>query len=100
MRRRSQHVYIGARTEHPFLAARQNYTCNLGMLKSNSLQRVVQFDIDAKIIGIQLQLVARLQPAVFVNIHGQRRDAVIDIQSPVFEGAWSFVKGNEFSDVT
>ena len=53
------------------------------MLEANALQDVVQLDVDAEIVGVELELVAGLQPAVFVDVHGQRRDAAIDGQPPM-----------------
>src|SRR5439155_18122089 len=53
------------------------------MLEAEPLHRVGQFDIDAKIVGIQLELVAFEQPAILIDVHSQRRDLAIDLQLPM-----------------
>src|SRR5258706_16169160 len=53
------------------------------MLEAEPLHRVRQFDIDAKIVGIQLELIALEQPAILVDVHGERRDLAIDVQLPM-----------------
>ena len=52
MRRAAQHIDICARAEDPLLGAGEHYRPNFRMFKTNTLQRVVQFDVDAKIIGV------------------------------------------------
>ena len=54
------------------------------MLEADALHRVVQLDIDAEIIGIELELVAFPQPAVFIDIHGQGGDRPVAGERPVF----------------
>ncbi len=53
------------------------------MLEAQPLHRVGQFDIDAEIVGIQLELVTLEQPAVLIDIHGQRRDIAFDVKLPM-----------------
>ena len=53
------------------------------MLEAQPLHRVGEFDIDAEIVGIQLELIAFEQPAILVDIHGQGRDVAFDIQLPM-----------------
>ena len=53
------------------------------MLEAQPLDRVVQLDVDAEIVGVQLQLVARHQPAVLGNVQGQRGHRPVDRQPPV-----------------
>ncbi len=53
------------------------------MLEAQPLHGVRQFDIDAEIVGIQLELIALEQPGILVDIHGQRRDIVSDVELPV-----------------
>ena len=53
------------------------------MLETDSLYSVMQLNIDAEIIGIQLELVAVTQPTVFVHRHGQGSDHTIHGQRPV-----------------
>ena len=66
------------------------------MLEAESLQRVVEFDVHSEIVGIELQLIAGPQAAVFIHVHGECGDAAFDVQSPVAEFAMLNVKENEF----
>src|SRR6266853_1433013 len=54
VRRAGQHINVCARAEHSFFAASNDYARNFRMFESNSLQRVVQLDVDAEVVGIQL----------------------------------------------
>ena len=53
------------------------------MLETQPLHRIGQLDVDAEIIGIQLELITFEQSAVLVDIHGQRRDLSINRKLPV-----------------
>ena len=53
------------------------------MFEAQPLHRVGEFDIDAEVVGIQLELIALEQPAVLVDVHGQRRDVAIDLELPM-----------------
>ena len=53
------------------------------MLEAQPLHRVGEFDVDAEIVGIQLELIAFEQAAILVDIHGQGRDIAVDVQLPV-----------------
>jgi hypothetical protein len=53
------------------------------MLETQPLHGIGQFDIDAEIVGIQLELVAFEQPAILIDIHRERRDVAIDGDFPM-----------------
>src|ERR1700681_1278548 len=53
------------------------------MLEAQPLHGVGEFDVDAEIVGIQLELIALEQPGILVDIHGQRRDIACDVELPV-----------------
>ncbi len=61
----------------------KHHAGDLGMLEADALQSVVQLDIDAEVVGVELELVARPQAAVFVDVHGQRGHAAVDGETPV-----------------
>ena len=65
------------------LARAQQHDLHLGMLEAQPLQRVGELDIDAEVVGIELQLVAFEQAAVLVDVHGQGGDVAVDRQFPV-----------------
>ncbi|MNF11553.1 hypothetical protein D3C80_2127920 [compost metagenome] len=43
----------------------------------------MQFDIDAKVVGIEFQRVAGAQSAFLVDVHRQRGDGAVETQFPV-----------------
>ena len=53
------------------------------MLEAQPLHRVRQFDVDAEIVGIELELIALEQAGILVDVHGQRRDLAVDVELPV-----------------
>ena len=53
------------------------------MFEAQPLDRVGKLDIDAKIVGIELQLIALEQGALLVDIQEKRGDVAIDLQLPM-----------------
>src|SRR5262249_43298911 len=53
------------------------------MLEADTLERIVQLDIDAKVIGIELELVAFPQRALFIDIHQKSRYRTVAGQLPM-----------------
>ena len=66
-----------------FLPERTTTTFTLGMFEAQPLHDVGQFDVDAEIVGIQLELIAFEQPGILVDVHGQRRDVACDVELPM-----------------
>ena len=56
------------------LRAGDDHGAHFGMLEADALQRVVQLDVDAEVVGIELELVAGPDAAVLVDVHRERRD--------------------------
>ncbi len=73
-----QHADIGAGAEHPRLARAQQDHPHSGMLEAQPLDGVGQLDVDAEIVGVELELVAFEQRALLVDVHSQRRDVAVD----------------------
>ena len=63
--RKSQHVDIGAGAENAVLGAGDHDRADFRMLEPNSLQGIVQLDIHAQVVGIQLQFIAGTQTRLF-----------------------------------
>ena len=55
-----------------------HHGADLGMLEAQALHGIGQLDVDAEIVGIELQLVAGLEPAILVHVHGEVGDAVLE----------------------
>ena len=51
-----EHADIGAGAEHARLAGAQHHHLHLGMLEAQALQRIGKLDIDAEVVGIELEL--------------------------------------------
>ncbi len=54
VRRAGQHINVCTCAKHSFFGTGNDHTGNFRMFESDSLQRVVQFDVHAKVVGIQL----------------------------------------------
>ena len=57
VRRFAEHADIGAGAEHIVLAGLDDDAAHFRMLEAQPLHRVVQFDVDAEVVGIELELV-------------------------------------------
>ena len=59
---------------------------DFGMLETDALQSVMQLDIDAEIVGIELQFVAGTQmPPSSCDVHGQRGYRAFERDAPVLD---------------
>ena len=56
---------------------------HLRMLEAQPLHRVVQFDVDAEVVGIELELVAVEQPAGRIDVHDQVGDVAVELDAPM-----------------
>ena len=69
--RARQHADVGAGAEHPRLARAQQDDLHLRMLEAQPLDGVGELDVDAEVVGIELELVALEQRALLVDVHEQ-----------------------------
>ena len=81
--RPAEHADVRAGAEHPLLAGANHHRCHLGMLETQPLHRVGQLDVDAEIVGVELELVAGREAARLVDVELQGGDSVLDTQAPV-----------------
>jgi hypothetical protein len=81
--RARQHADVGAGAEHTVLARLQHHDFNFRMLEAQPLHRVVEFDIDAEVVGIEFELIAVEQAAGLVDVHDQLGDIAIELQLPM-----------------
>ena len=82
VRRLAEHADIGAGAEHVVLARLDDDATHLGVLEAQPLHRVVQFDVDAEVVGIELELVVA-EPAGLVDVHDQIGDVAVILDFPV-----------------
>src|SRR5262249_29085272 len=83
VRRLAEHADVGARAEDALLARREDDGADLGMLEAQPLNGVIELDVHAEIVRVELQLVAGPEPAILLHVHGQRGDRAIDGEPPV-----------------
>ena len=81
--RLAEHVDVGAGAEHAIAGAGDDDGADLGMLEADPLQQIVQLDVDAEIVGVELELVAGTKTAVFVDVHRDGGDASLVGDAPV-----------------
>ena len=67
--RARQHADVGAGAEHARLARAQHHDLHLRVLEAQPLDRVGELDVDAEVVGVELELVALEQAALLVDVH-------------------------------
>ena len=72
-----------ARAKDAVLAAGDDDAAHVGVLKADAVERVMQFDVHAQVVAVELELVARTNPTVLRNVEGQPRNGALDRQGPV-----------------
>src|SRR6266852_5448600 len=72
-----------AGAEHARLAGAQQDHPHLRMLEAQPLDSVGELDVDAEVVGIELELVAFKQRALLVDVHRERGDVAVDLELPM-----------------
>jgi len=78
-----QHADIRTSAEHARLVGRNNHGTGFRVFEPQALHGVVKFYINAEIVGIELQLIAREKARVLVDIEGKTRNTSVNRQFPV-----------------
>src|SRR5262249_41406894 len=81
--RRTQHVDIGAGAEHPLARAGEDHDLHFGMLEPDPVERIVELDVDAEVVGVQLELVAGLNAGILPDVKREGGDLAGKAQLPV-----------------
>ena len=68
VRRAGEHLDVGPRGEHVVDPAGYHDRLDVGMLEPQSLDDVVELDVDAEIVGVELELVSSRRPASGVTV--------------------------------
>ena len=84
VRAEAEHINVCAGAEDAIFCAGDDDGADFGMLEADALERVVEFDVYAKIVGVELEFVAGAQAAVFGDVHGERGDGRLEGEAPVF----------------
>ncbi len=96
VRRQPEHVDVGARAEHALLAAGQNDAAHAGVLEAQALQRIRKFDVDAEIVGIELEPVAGPDAALLGDVERERRRLAIDRELPMHVTVGMRIEGHHW----
>jgi hypothetical protein len=75
-------------------AAGQDHRAHFGMFEADALQGIVQFDVDAEVVRVELQAVARPYARFLVDVHGERRHRARDVQPPMPVPRWMCLEGH------
>jgi len=84
----AQHENIGAGTKNLFFCARHHYGTHLRVLEADAADGIVQLDVNAQVVAVELELVAGAKTGVFVKIRLQGGHRAIEIKFPVFVPGW------------
>src|SRR5436189_459610 len=74
MARAGQHVDVGARRKYARLFAGDDQRPRARMLETDAGERVCQLDVDAEIVRVQLERVARTDSAVLFDVERELGD--------------------------
>jgi hypothetical protein len=69
--------------ENAALRAGDDHAAHFRVLEAYPLQRVRELDVDAEVVRIELELVARTDAGVLVDVHRQRRDRTVERELPM-----------------
>ena len=81
--RAAQHHDVRAGAEDPLLERRDDDRVDLGVLEAEALDGVGELDVDAEVVGVQLQLVVGREAGVLAHVHRQRGDRAVEGELPV-----------------
>src|SRR5690606_26127888 len=88
MARTPQHEDVGARAEDPVLRAGDDDRAHPRMLEPDAIEGIVQLDVHAEVVAVELQLVAGPDSAVFCHFQLQPRDLAVHRETPVPVLVW------------
>ena len=83
MARDAEHEDVGAGAEHALAGAHDDDDAHFRTLEADAVDGVVELDIDAEVIAVELELVAGTQAGVLVEVGKQRRDRPVELELPV-----------------
>ena len=83
MRGAGEHSNVGTGAEDAVLAGPEDHDLDLGMLETQALHGIAQFDVDAEIVGIELELVALEQAGILVDVQHELGGIAVERQPPV-----------------
>ena len=79
----AEHEDVGTRAEHFLFGAGDHHGAHFGVLEADAADRVVQLHVHPQVIAVELELVARAQAGVLVDVDLQRSDRAVKAQFDV-----------------
>ena len=83
VRRGGEHVDVRPGAEDSRVRARDHDDLHGRMLEPQALDGVGELDVDAEVVGVQLELVPGPERPVRVDVQQQARDGAVDVELPV-----------------
>ena len=99
VRRAAQHDDVRAGAEDALLERGDDDGAHLGVLEAQALDGVGELDVDAEVVGVELQLVVVGQAGVLAHVHRQRGDRAVEGQLPVLVGVGVGFEGDQDGSV-
>ena len=75
---KAQHRDVCSRAEYPIALRSQNDCPNFRMLKTKPLNRIMKFNVDTKIIGVEFQCVSGMKPCIRVHCQLEKCDSILN----------------------
>jgi len=82
MGRAAEHLDVGSCTEDAFLERLDHHDPHLGMFEPETLNSVVELDVDAEVVGVHLQLPGT-ETTSLIDVHAKARYLPGDRELPV-----------------
>src|SRR3989454_3362011 len=83
VRRLGEHSDVRPGAEDALLARGDHDGADFRVLEPEPLDRVGELDVHAEVVRVELELVARPEPAVLLHVHGERGDGPVEAELPV-----------------
>ena len=78
-----EHEDVGAGAEDLVPGAGDHHRAHFRVLEADAIDGVVEFDVDAEIVAVQLELVARADAGALVEIGDEGCDRALEAKLPV-----------------
>ncbi|MCY1544674.1 hypothetical protein D9M68_805730 [compost metagenome] len=79
----AEHEDVRARAEDAVLAAGDDHAAHFRVLEADAVERVVQLDVHAQVVAVELELVAGADAAVFRDVEREARNGAVEAQRPM-----------------
>ena len=83
MRRAREHRDVRAGREHAILRRGEHHRAHARVLEAEPLDGIRELDIDAEIVGVELQRIVAGDSAVLVHVERERGDVAVDGEPPM-----------------